>query len=250
MDHDDISLPNRLEKQISFLSSNANISVLGTGYQLMDQQGKRTYVYQQPKSHEEITWAMPFLCPIAHPTVMFRSSIIRKELAYLKSASYAEDYELWERLSLKYNFANLPEPLLLLRKHEENMTNVWRREGLDISITISKRRVEKVLGRSIPYENISCLYSQGRLNRDSVKACATLIVELLKVYRNENASVSTTVICDAAKRILLMGLRSKNGWAMMFCLWKSLRITTKFIKPLVSNILNRLTGYGAIKVIG
>lgn len=250
MDHDDISLPNRLEKQINFLSSNSNISVLGTGYQLIDQRGRCANVYQQPKSHEEIAWAMPFLCPIAHPTVMFRSSIIRNELAYLKSASYAEDYELWERLSHRYNFANLPEPLLLLRKHERNMTNIWRKEGLDIAISISKRRVEKVLGRSISHENISCLYSQGRLNRDSVLACTTLIVELLKVYRIESVTVSTKVICDAAKRILLMGVRSKNGWTMMFCLWKSLRITTKFIKPLVSNILIRLTGNGTIKVIG
>ncbi|QWD91101.1 glycosyltransferase [Polynucleobacter sp. MWH-Braz-FAM2G] len=250
MDHDDISLPLRLEKQFRFLSSNSNIGVLGTGYQLIDQLGRRGHVYQQPSSHEEIAWAMSFLCPIAHPTVMFRSSIIWNEPAYLKLASYAEDYELWERLSLKYNFANLPEPLLLLRKHERNMTNIWSKEGFDIASTISKRRVEKALGRSVSYQNISCLYSQGRLNRDRALACSVLIIELLKVYRNENIHVSTNVLCDAAKRILLMGLRSRNVWTVMLCLAKSLRITTKFIKPLVLNAYIRLSGNGIIKIIG
>lgn len=250
MDHDDISLSNRLESQINFLSKNPSISVLGTGYQLIDESGRPGYIYQQPKLHEEIIWAMPFLCPITHPTVMFRSSIISYELAYLKSATYAEDYELWERLSQRYKFANLPESLLLLRKHEKNMTNIWRKEGFDIATTISKRRVEKVLGRSISYQNISCLYSQGRINSDSVLASATLILELLKIYRNENAVVSTKVSCDAAKRILLMGLRSKNGLTIIFCLWKSLRITKKFIKPLILKVLIRLSGKGIIEVIG
>jgi glycosyltransferase involved in cell wall biosynthesis len=250
MDHDDISLSNRLESQIKFFSKNPSISVLGTGYQLIDQSGKPGYIYQQPESHEEIMWAMPFLCPIAHPTVMFRSSVISYELAYLKSATYAEDYELWERLSQKCKFANLPEPLLLLRKHEKNMTNIWRKEGFDIATTISKRRIEKVLGQSILYQNIRCLYSQGRINSESAYASAILILELLKIYQNENVVVSTNISRDAAKRILLMGLRSQNGMTIIFCLWKSLRITRKFIKPLILKILIRLSGKGTIEVIG
>ena len=66
---------------------------------------------------------MLFYCAMAHPTVVFHRQTILNAGGYSNSWKHCEDYELWLRLQRQgVAFANLPTPLLRLRKHTQNIS--------------------------------------------------------------------------------------------------------------------------------
>jgi glycosyltransferase involved in cell wall biosynthesis len=121
MDADDIALPNRIESQLRFFESHTDISICGSAtYHLMGDKltKKSTYL-----SHDEIICWMLFNCSIVHPTLMFRSEVLKnEEVIFDNSFPHAEDYELWSRLLFKYKLASLDEPLLKYRIHANQVT--------------------------------------------------------------------------------------------------------------------------------
>ena len=111
MDADDISLPQRLEKQYQFMQENKHIAVCGTAFSVL---GKAQTV-QKPFSNFAIKAELLFTCCIAHPTVIYRKESIP---GYCAKSPPAEDYDLWLSLVAKNEvvFANLPDNLLLYRR--------------------------------------------------------------------------------------------------------------------------------------
>ena len=114
MDSDDISLPYRFEKQVNFLDSNPQISILGTWFECFPQ--KRII------KHPEIPKLTDFIkiCCIGHPTVMMRLADLKKYNLLYDNRLKCEDYELWSRAIKYLNFYNLQEVLLKYRVHDSN----------------------------------------------------------------------------------------------------------------------------------
>jgi len=113
MDADDIVYPDRISTQFEFLEKNSNIAVCGSWYNLIDAEGCIQGVRRLPTSNSEIRKILTFKNPICHPSVMYRKELICDVGAYL-NGHYAEDYDLWVRLSRdpKIGFANIERPLL------------------------------------------------------------------------------------------------------------------------------------------
>ncbi len=120
MDCDDISLPERLAKQVAFMDSHPEIAACGTWVKMIDSAGQVTRSRPTPtgKDFELNYWR---LNPIIHPSVMIRVSQLG-ELRYDDRIRYAQDFDLWFRIKSKYSLDNIPEYLLLYRMHEENIT--------------------------------------------------------------------------------------------------------------------------------
>lgn len=119
MDSDDIAFAERLEKQLNFMEKNTEIGLCGTWYQMF---GKYEGAMVLPKDSDTIRATMLFHGPIAHPTVMFRKSVIRQNnLKYSQEHIWIEDIELWYRMSKVTKLANFPEILLWYRTHEESI---------------------------------------------------------------------------------------------------------------------------------
>lgn len=207
MDADDVSHPDRLDIQVNFLLRNPDIGVVGTAIQLIDRQGKTGPIYAFPESHSFIEWSISFFCPIAHPSVMVRSSVIRQAGGYRSDALHAEDYDLWERLSSSTQFYNLPKPLLLLRKHEGNITETQKEKHLESSARVAQRHIERLLARNVDIGDIKCLYSLGREMPIRIMGALLLIKMLLaKCPTIEKRATQQ----DAASRLMLLGIRSKS----------------------------------------
>ena len=119
MDADDICTPDRFEKQIAFFDSHPDVGICGSWLSIIDAQE----VYRFPLTHEEIKLAMLEYNPVAHPSVMLRSSVVNQpRLRYDPDFPGAEDYELWTRAVFATKFANLPETLVRYRKHDQQVT--------------------------------------------------------------------------------------------------------------------------------
>ena len=118
MDSDDISLPQRFERQLSKFSKTPNLTVLGGFAQEIDLSGDKGNVRKMPISHQAIFDNL-FVCPFIHPSIMFRKSSIQSIGSYNESLIRRQDYDLWFRCGeAGFIFENISEPLLLYRFSE------------------------------------------------------------------------------------------------------------------------------------
>ena len=132
MDSDDVSLPTRIEKQVTFLENHTDIGVCGSWVKIM---GKKPFVvWKYPIMHSDIYAKMLFSSAIANPTVMMRTSALHQhDLQYDVNARFGlEDYDLWSRALPLIRFANIPEVLLQYRLHGSNTDDLYadkKRDG-------------------------------------------------------------------------------------------------------------------------
>ena len=123
MDADDISLPDRFAKQVSFLEGKAHIGIVGSSIIIINEYGREIMRYIRPTSHVEIKYGSLFSTPIYHPTTMGRAEIFKSH-HYNETFSNSEDYELWSRLlfTTSITFANIAEPLIKYRVFPQSFT--------------------------------------------------------------------------------------------------------------------------------
>ncbi|WP_035805356.1 glycosyltransferase [Lunatimonas lonarensis] len=116
MDADDICHPSRFEKQVAFLDSHPEISVVGSWIAEFQDTLDNIVSYRKlPADPDELFSFAKRRCPLNHPTVMFRKDDV---LAVGNYDPYAnqQDYQLWARLLVNgYKFANIQESLLFMR---------------------------------------------------------------------------------------------------------------------------------------
>lgn len=113
-DADDISLPNRLELQLEFLEKHPEVALIGTGVYVINENGEtveKRIMHPNPK--KSLLKGNRFI----HGSVMFRKSVVDELGAYNELFKNSEDYELWLRISQKYEVNNLIQPLYKLRYH-------------------------------------------------------------------------------------------------------------------------------------
>jgi hypothetical protein len=122
MDADDLSLPTRLEKQLTHLDAHPEIAVLGTFMQSFPPPAPQQ-LWQFPTDPAAIACAMIFRSPLAHPTIMMRRSLFSEGgFSYDPAAKHIEDFALWLKISERHQLANLPEPLLRYRTHPNQIS--------------------------------------------------------------------------------------------------------------------------------
>jgi glycosyltransferase involved in cell wall biosynthesis len=124
-DADDISLPERFEKQIQFLEQNLDYSVVGSKVELIDEKGyllKDTFLYVQ--DNEKIKKILPVYNPLCHPCLMFRRESLIKVKGYIYGY-FSEDHDLFLRLAAESNskFHNLEKVLFQYRRHTTQLTS-------------------------------------------------------------------------------------------------------------------------------
>ena len=119
-DHDDISLPDRLEKQVAYLDEHQDVGVVSCKVKTMIR-GKTS---KNPSNNHDIKLALMRVCSINHSAAMIRKSVlIKNNIRYEEEFSPSEDYALWCRLIPFTNFHNLNEILFHYRDHEQNTSH-------------------------------------------------------------------------------------------------------------------------------
>lgn len=140
-DADDISDITRLSKQVRFMDENRDVGVCGTWVEILD--GNK--IWSAPTSDSEIKTELLFFNPMFHPTVMMRRSIfINNFLFYDSKFNTAQDYDLWSRASFHCQFANLPEPLVKYRIHNQQACTVRSIEQTNNSFLITQELLKKI----------------------------------------------------------------------------------------------------------
>jgi hypothetical protein len=124
MDSDDFSYPDRLERQLDFLSSHPDVAIVGGGIKIVDEDGHFLALRRCAPDHRAIVRRFALINAMCHPTIMWDRDKVGWNIRYDERRTHAEDLELWLRLlSQGHHFANLEASLI-----EYKQTNSWRRK--------------------------------------------------------------------------------------------------------------------------
>ncbi|MBF0107880.1 MAG: glycosyltransferase [Magnetococcales bacterium] len=141
LDADDIALPDRLERQRSFLDRHPDIGILGSAALVVNPGNDPPETCQiNPATHEEICWQLLLVNPFFHSTVMFERAIALRH-PYDETLRFSQDFELWGRLLRVTRGANLEDPLVRLGRHENRVSVRHARLQSDIGQGIIERRL-------------------------------------------------------------------------------------------------------------
>mgnify|MGYP000851646569 CR=1 FL=1 len=148
MDADDVSMPDRLVIQQRFLEANPEYGLVATDIEAfshlsasgMEQQLIRIETwYNEGHSDDELRAILPIGNPLNHPSVMFRKSVLAKVGGYRNHYEYAEDYDLFVRLSRITKMAKIPRKLLRYRVHPNQISSSRAEEQRKVDAEIKAR---------------------------------------------------------------------------------------------------------------
>jgi glycosyltransferase involved in cell wall biosynthesis len=121
MDCDDVSLPERLERQVAFLESHPQVGICGSWFRKFGHAKEKTVRWSTDP--DGIRCGLLFDAMVGHPTVMLRRELLADVgLFYDPAYQNAEDFELWVRAAQHCELANLGEVLLRYRVHAAQIT--------------------------------------------------------------------------------------------------------------------------------
>ncbi len=134
-DPDDISLSNRISKQVSFLENNNSVHIAGSDcFEFYDKIENKIPIYSSIS--ENLKNAAPL---VRNPTIMLRREILSKHGLFNWKCEYAADYEWIYRMFYQgAKFHLISEQLLLYRKSQ---TNVSHSKAINQSFKLLKFKI-------------------------------------------------------------------------------------------------------------
>ncbi len=117
MDADDIALPKRLQTQLNYFIDNPNCKIIGGNYNIITK--NKTHSFNHQFTNNQLKTILLFSTCFMHPTVMFKKS---DDTIYNSQFKHTEDYELWCRLAINYEFGFCTEKSINYRSHEQQIS--------------------------------------------------------------------------------------------------------------------------------
>jgi glycosyltransferase involved in cell wall biosynthesis len=122
-DSDDMSDPERFERQLAFLENHPEIALVGTQAVIVDRRGRPTDTSDCPEADaavREIAFARS--AAMVCPTWLLRRIVYEKVGGYDPRFQAAHDYDLELRILEQFRVANLAEPLYRYRYRLDSIT--------------------------------------------------------------------------------------------------------------------------------
>ncbi|MBU5636449.1 glycosyltransferase [Geomonas sp. Red69] len=143
MDCDDVSLPERLRKQVDFMDRFPEVGVCGVWY--LEFGPKLRRITRCAADHESIRCGTLFNPVVGHPSVILRRKLLLEHgLRYDPAYRHAEDYQLWSQALQHCRFANIPEVLLHYRVHPGQVTAQHARQQMESAGRVRLRLIREL----------------------------------------------------------------------------------------------------------
>ena len=140
LDCDDISLPTRLEKQVTVLDENPDIGLCGTWVKTIG--GESGSIWKYPVEPDFLRSTMIFYNPLATSSIMLKKKfLIEHNLRFDLLFPPAEDYDLWERLSNICKITNVPKVLTLHRTHSAQISCLMAEKQKKSAWKVQERQI-------------------------------------------------------------------------------------------------------------
>lgn len=181
MDSDDISLPDRIEKQVGFMENHPDIDISSGLVKGFGVNVQREYL--PAITSDEIKCALLFDAAMPHPAVIMRMDTINKY--HLRYPDYiAEDYMMWVTALEHCKFQNIPEVLLNYRITGSSLTaamnkkQLLKKETFMQAYDIMLRRCG--LSSSIENRTLQYYFNSGRLEYEDIRKLKQHLKSIIK----------------------------------------------------------------------
>lgn len=208
MDADDISLPDRFEKQVRFLIENPDVVLVGgrsipiTSEGFIDEYkiSRKNLKHEKRKGADFRTFP-PRVATALHPLIMMRSTAIRAIGGYRHGFDYAEDYDMYIRISQYGSLHNIDDVILQYRYHGENIST---RKTFDQEKNAARSEIDNM-------KNLSCIaqYKPGVMQYKHCKISENTFdgyVHLRTFRREIGLGISSYDRALTALKFILLGM--------------------------------------------
>ena len=226
-DGDDMSLPERIKKQVSFLQRYGNIAAVGVKPIVIDDKGRYQGIIDFPTAPIQIrNMLMQKRNVLCHGSIMMKRDLLEQTGYYREFFEVSQDRDLWLRMSEVYPLSNIPEPLYKWRFHEESVTARTRPEKLSyrmVMLDCARRRKEDgVDGFGLEYggkweERKSSYYRRGAVS-----------------YR--------LLVWGAVEKQCNHYFMAVFGVLMALLVWRRNRVARRFLNGIAREIMAKLKG--------
>ena len=181
IDHDDIALRERFQKQIDCFQRNPAVSVCGTWIQEF---GNGTYVWKYPTSDAAIKALLLLHSPLAHPSLMVKRSVYAESKEfYDKKFDTAQDFEFYTRIFETNNFAVVPDVLTMYRIHTSN-TSLLKQDNQYIAWNKAAKSLYLRIGLDLEDNGLKTIYNMKypnftRYYKENTEYVAKLIKKII-----------------------------------------------------------------------
>lgn len=130
-DADDVSMVNRIDKQLHLLLNNKEVQFVSSNYAIFLQNG--SCITGSHASQYLSKFGISGILPPLHGTWMYTRKLIDEVSLYDEDFPYAQDYEFFYRVTKKFNKKTIEYPDILY---------LWRVHGKNVSLDNQKKRQE------------------------------------------------------------------------------------------------------------
>jgi glycosyltransferase involved in cell wall biosynthesis len=149
-DSDDLSLESRLERQVALLESNPSLVMAGCGTRAIGPRGETLFETRRAADPVQATHGLreQLVGPGAHGSVVFRADAYRQVGGYRAAFRYAQDWDLWLRLTEVGELGYVPEVLYAYRVTPDSISGLKRRRQEQLVALAAQCREARARGES------------------------------------------------------------------------------------------------------
>jgi glycosyltransferase involved in cell wall biosynthesis/phenylacetate-coenzyme A ligase PaaK-like adenylate-forming protein/MoaA/NifB/PqqE/SkfB family radical SAM enzyme len=186
MDADDISLPERFEKQIKFLEENPDCAAVGSWCIRIDENGRLVSNWRHPTDYKGIKERMLTQNSIFHGTVMIRKDSIFNLGCYNEKYRFSQDYDLWLRMSELFEIRNIGEFLYLSRVSRDSISNIHKQQQAECAELARQEAIQRknICNMQSSSGKISAIDYFLKAKSEFEKDCYDKAVENIKKYNS------------------------------------------------------------------
>ena len=167
MNADDISLPERFQKQVACMEQDPEIVMCGVKAEIF---GSHSFTWELETDSGRLSTNILFYSPCIHPTVMIRKSFLEQyKIKYNKKYRASEDYDLFSKICRHGSIVNLDETLFRYRMMDHNATFKNNQAGRCIYREVMKRQF-RMIGLSLSESDLKLLSPHDSIKGLSGKA--------------------------------------------------------------------------------
>lgn len=218
MDADDISMPDRLARQVAFMEANPQIGVSGTWAKNFGAGSREELrVPLLPADVDAQLFAYNAIC---HPAAILRRRVfLEHALRFSPQAQHAEDFELWMRAAERFPLANIPTIGLRYREHPGQVSNRHAAQQLKTVAMLRRRQLARLVPGATEAEialHLSLLDLDESLTHDQLVAAAQWLERLEEANERARRYDATAFRAFLVQRWLNAAHRCKpstlQGW--------------------------------------